>query len=320
MARTLMIGLTESGRDARINEDAFLCDGRIYPDMISGREEQGATSNDYHQLYVVAEGFGGPGAGDIAARLVHRVALQLVSRIDAYKNPDFDFRRFATDFLLRANKMIRHQIGSKFDRKVGCSCSLLLIEANTCHALTIGRTGIHLFRDDQIYRLNEHPAEPLKNYLGAYEENAVPVPDMMKKCTLQQGDIFVLSSGGFNRSCRSHQLADTLSRQDAFAATIRQAQIEAGRINPGVNRTVAAVKILDLSLRRPADRSELEATHRTVYNTGIAYEVERKESEMTVPADYRPSGKRKAAVFFKSLLLGFLIGLAILLIVWFFVL
>ena len=50
MARTLAIGLTESGTETAVNEDTCSFDQHIYPDMITGGEEKSAGSSDYTQL------------------------------------------------------------------------------------------------------------------------------------------------------------------------------------------------------------------------------------------------------------------------------
>jgi len=40
MARTLAIGLTESGTEMSVNEDTFSFDQHVYPDMITGAKKK----------------------------------------------------------------------------------------------------------------------------------------------------------------------------------------------------------------------------------------------------------------------------------------
>ncbi|MDD4324527.1 MAG: hypothetical protein PHR37_06825, partial [Eubacteriales bacterium] len=222
---------------------------------------------------------------------------------------------------------------SKFSNEVGCSFAMLLIDANTCYTLNVGSTTINLYRNGQIYRLTEKSASDIpEEYLGNLATGSLPLPDTMNKSELQPGDVYVLSSSGFNKNYRSKDLRDDLSKQDAFAATIRQAQINSGARDIGPNRTVVAVKALDLQLELPQGPSPIEAERKRVFSgeTAVDTELDDTEDNMdkydrysketddgAVPA---PSGKQKAGVFFKSLLLGFVLGLAILLIVWFFIL
>lgn len=333
MARTLMIGLTESGQETKINEDAFLCGGRIYPDMIRGKEEQSLSSGKYHQLYMVAEGFGGPGAGDLASRMVLRIGNQMLDQIENYKHPELDFKKFTRDLLSQAHSAITEMVSSKFKHEVGCSFAMILIDANTCYTLNVGNTTINLYRNDKIYRLTEKVKEDIpQEYLGNISIDSLPLPDTMKKSELQPGDVFVLSSSGFNRNYRSRDLRDDLSKQDAFAATIRLAQGNSGARDPTPNRTIVAVKTLDLQLELPQGPSPVEAERRRVFNAENNLEEEYIKVNKNMDKSYinsndgdistmrNPSGREKAGVFFKSLLLGFLIGLAILLIVWFFIL
>lgn len=333
MARTLMIGLTESGQETKINEDAFLCGGRIYPDMLGGNEEQSISSGKYHQLYMVAEGFGGPGAGDLASRMILRIGNQMLDQIDDYKNPDFDFKLFTQDLLAQAHSSIKEMVSSKFSHEVGCSFAMLLIDANSCYTLNVGNTTINLSRNGKIYRLTEKAKSEIpEQYLGKLSCETLPLPDSMNKSDLQPGDVFVLSSSGFNKNYRSKDLRDDLSKQDAFAAIVRQAQINSGARDKGPNRTIVAVKTLDLQLELPQGPSPVEAERKRVFSgeTPSEEDIQKTEVEMDNYNRYSnefdsdfvqaPTGKQKAGVFFRSLLLGFVLGLAILLIAWFFIL
>lgn len=331
MARTLMIGLTESGQESKINEDAFLCDGRIYPDMLRGKEEQSLSSGKYHQMYMVAEGFGGPGAGDLASRMVLRIANQLLDQIEEYKNPELDFKRFTRDLLAQAHSSIKEMVSSKFSHPVGCSFALVLIDANTSYTLNVGCTTINLYRNGKIYRLTDRAeCEIPDEYLGNITVDSLPVPDAMNKSDLQPGDVYVLSTSGFNKNYRSKDLRNDLAKQDAFAATVRQAHIHSGAGDLGPNRTIVAVKTVDLQLELPQGPSPVEAERRRVFNGESIDDEKEAEDEMNNYDRYssvtngeltqRASGREKAGVFFKSLLLGFVIGLAVLLIIWFFIL
>jgi serine/threonine protein phosphatase PrpC len=333
MARTLMIGLTESGQETKINEDAFLCGGRIYPDMLGGNEEQSLSSGKYHQLYMIAEGFGGPGAGDLASRMVLRIGNQMLDQINDYKNPDLDFKQFTQDLLAQAHASIKEMVSSKFTHEVGCSFALLLIDANSCYTLNVGNTTINLSRNGEIYRLTDKVKSDIpEEYLGKLSCETLPVPDSMSKCDLQPGDVFVLSSSGFNKNYRSKDLRNDLAKQDAFAAIVRQAQINSGARDKGPNRTIVAVKTLDLQLELPQGPSPVEAERKRIFSgeTVVEEEVQKAEADMNNYNRYEneidgdailvPTRKQKAKTFFMSLLLGFVLGLAILLIAWFFIL
>ena len=65
MANTLVYGLTVSGTALPANEDAFYLSGSIRPELLGGQEHQSVKFIDRQQLFIVADGFGGPGAGEL---------------------------------------------------------------------------------------------------------------------------------------------------------------------------------------------------------------------------------------------------------------
>ena len=223
-------------------------------------------------------------------------------------------------------------VTSKFTHEVGCSFALLLIDANSCYTLNVGNTTINLSRNGEIYRLTDKVKSDIpEEYLGKLSCETLPVPDSMSKCDLQPGDVFVLSSSGFNKNYRSKDLRNDLAKQDAFAAIVRQAQINSGARDKGPNRTIVAVKTLDLQLELPQGPSPVEAERKRIFSgeTVVEEEVQKAEADMNNYNRYEneidgdailvPTRKQKAKTFFMSLLLGFVLGLAILLIAWFFI-
>jgi len=255
MARTLVIGLTESGTKTTVNEDSFSCGDRVYPDMITGSEEQTRGSSAYTQLYIVTEGFGGSGAGDLAGRMLQRLSKDFAAKVNEYKKPALDFKKFSFDLIHEAHQRIREQIVPRDGQGAGVSFALLLIDANAAYVLNCGNTKLHLFRDGELYSLiddsNPESLAALPSFVGDQRATLDPYPNAMKCFDLTAGDVVLLTSGGFHKGIHHTTLARDLSSADAFAANVRQAHIHSRHADNTVNGTILALKVRDLELMEP---------------------------------------------------------------------
>ncbi len=109
MARTLVIGLTESGTKTTVNEDTFSLGGRVYPDMITGSEERSAKSQDYtHSMWSPrSRRFRGGRFG----RASCSENCHGSGRPDRhYKQPELDFQKFCRDLIKEAHARVTRQI------------------------------------------------------------------------------------------------------------------------------------------------------------------------------------------------------------------
>jgi hypothetical protein len=261
MARTMVIGLTESGANAKVNEDSFSCGDRVYPDMITGSEEQSLGASDYTQVYIVTQGFGGSGAGDLAGRIIQRVTKDFVAQLDNYKLPELDFYRFSHELIQETHLRVLDQIAPRADQGVGASFALLLIDANTAYILNVGDTKIHLYRDNELYSLidpyDAQTESDLSIYIGDPRATfELPVPNTMKRFDLETSDIILLATEGFHTNFHHSQLAEDIAAPDAFAANIRLAQLHSRQADNSENGTVLAIKVRDLELVEPDDAAK----------------------------------------------------------------
>lgn len=379
MAKTLMIGLTGSGLSRKVNEDTFSCQGRIYPDMISGHEEKSIGSSDYNQLYIVTEGFGGPAIGDLSGRVAQALALEMSEHLDFYRGDLFDFVRFSRDFLIEADQRIKVQIRNKTDQAGGISLCMLLIDGNDAYILNLGNTASFLFRDEELLRLTKpnmladgNPSIWLGQgcplALSDYEPNT-------RRLVLTPGDIILMTTRSVYSAYAAADLRQSFLSPDAFVGTIRGIHEESLSFNETENHTTVAVKIQSLEHSEPApipmENSEYQYIMQNPYqrpsekynkqNKAIAHNIyDQIPEDNWYNNDYRSASRAATAAqeysrmkqtnnefdflqengdmdsrhatdadnnrenpfatFFRFLLLGFLIGLVILLIIWFFVL
>lgn len=367
MARTMVIGLTESGTRTKVNEDSFSCGDRVYPDMITGSEEQTRGSSDYTQIYIVTQGFGGSGAGDLAGRIIQRVSKDFVAKLDDYKHPELDFAQFSRELINETHYRVLSQIVSRAEQDAGASFAMLLIDANTAYILNVGDTKIHLFRNDELYSLMDPADTSIEQYPAYIGDRSVPFeeprPNTMKRFELATGDIILLASEGFHANFQHTELAEDIKAPDAFAANIRLAQLHSRQADNTENGTVLAIKVRDLVLEEPDDSAQKnverfqkyygavpmeptnEANLSPASRNGIKYaQAFVQDIIPPQPTNYRQqtpnylnstgnegdstmmeqvrSVKRRSnwKTFGWSILIGFIIGMAAILIVWFVIL
>ncbi len=349
MARTLAIGLTESGTEMSVNEDTFSFDQHVYPDMITGGEEKSTGSSDYTQLFVVTQGVGGSGAGDLAGRIFQRASRDMLQHISDYKIPELDFKHYADDLLTLAHAHLRGRMARR-GKAYGVSFALLLIDANTAYVMNVGETGLLLYRNGRLLQISKpstdksvqedvfHPYEATHRADGELPRDVlradiVPTPNTLKRFTLEAGDIILLTSSGFFDNFDVLDLAHDLEAPDAFAATIRQAQIDSGIRDRRNNRTILAVKVRDLSLEAPQlsargrgvkpvaepQRSEAREYASPQPDDQVSNSRLKTDPDSKAPRSAESRKKKPLKTFLLSLLAGFLVGLAIIMVIWYIV-
>lgn len=348
MASTIAYGLTESGSNLHVNEDALYLSGRIKPEMIGGRESESGKFTDRAQLYLVTDGFGGPGAGDLAGRMVFQVARQHLAKIENDPYAPFDFPKWVRELMSEADRRIGTELLSRSYGQAGCSVALLLIVDTAAYTMTLGSASIYVCRNDELYLQaapQEHPDGRPLIYLGRRSDNDVPVAQNIKKLDIETNDRFLLLTDGVYRSLTSADIRAALTEQQAFTSAIDKLFDVAVEKDPSDNKTMVAVKVQDRhgdpesqqntdprADRRPNERdvARLSKDHRR----DLYGKPERRQTA-SEPARYRHEdnkgplrpapapdeepvkGKSLVSTFLKSLLLGFLIGLAIMLTIWF---
>lgn len=347
MASTIAYGLTESGGNLHVNEDALYLAGRIKPELIGGREVESGRFTDRRQLFLVTDGFGGPGAGDLAGRLVFQVAAQHLQRIPADPETPFDFPRWVRELMAESDRRISQELQSRSFGQAGCSVGLLFLIDSFAYTMTLGSASVYLCRGGDIY-LQAAPQESENNmpliHLGKRRDNDVPVAQNIKKVDLQKDDQFLLLTDGAYRHVTAAEIRAALTDQQAFTTVMDKLFDLAGNRAEAENKTMLAVRVTDVDdadvsadinaehaqYRRPSDRDveRFSRAHREA-----VYDKPQRSPLPPEPRDYRRADESRqraqaprgdtpvkgslVGTFLKSLLLGFLIGLAIMLTVWF---
>ncbi len=246
MAKILVMGLTDSGKFCKVNEDTFSCDKKIYPDMISGHEEHSAGSTSARQIYVVTEGFGGPTLGDLSGRIAQTQAKTMLTDIDSFIGPEsgFDFEAFADSYIASTEARIRVQIKDKTKGFAGVSVAMVLILDNMAYVMNIGSTSTFLYRSDELYRLTR-PDLTAEGYPAVWlgKRRGNDVTPQLQRVTLTTGDIFLVTSHGVYSSYAAKQLKSRISAPGAFSETVSRIHACEGFAPEYENRTTLALKI-----------------------------------------------------------------------------
>lgn len=365
MANTLVYGLTASGTALPANEDAFYLSGSIRPELLGGQEQQSVKYIDRHQLFLVADGFGGPGAGDLAARIVFQVANQAFDRLTD-DDADFDFSSWVKQLMAEADRRIEKDLQTRAFGRAGCSVAMLLLIDDVAYTMSLGSASVYVLRGGQLY-VQAAPQEDENGvpliHLGKRQVDDVPVAQNIKKLDLLADDQFFLMTDGVYRTLSLPELREAVTVENSFKVRVEALFASAVAKNDRDNKTLVAVKVQEArpyakvpntrdnedhsAFKRP-DGDELAAfskVHRGA-NYGREYEpysdpVNRAveyahdDNAMTEPrrrsdVSYKKSENKRSraaaepeergglvSTFFKSLLLGLLIGLAIMLTLWF---
>ncbi|HHU12695.1 MAG TPA: hypothetical protein GXZ64_05660 [Clostridiaceae bacterium] len=349
MASTIAYGLTESGSNLHVNEDALYLSGRMKPELIGGREVESGKFTERTQLFLVTDGFGGPGAGDLAGRIVFQVARQNLAKIKEDPFAPFDFPKWIRELMAEADRRIGSELLSRSFGQAGCSVALLLLVDTVAYTMSLGSASVYVSRNGELH-LQAAPQEDADGnpliHLGRRPDHDVPVAQNIKKLEIEADDRFLLLTDGAYRTLAASEIKTAMTDQQAFSSSIDHLFDLAAKKDAGDNRTLLAVKVLD----RYGDPAETpKISDQSVYVRTDEFDVTRlsqehrknvyagpdrraaapeqaryRHADSRGPARQEPAesdepvkGKSLVSTFLKSLLLGFLIGLAIMLTLWF---
>ncbi len=144
----IAVAVASSGPLRPCQEDRLFLLDTVYPGDPVRDVEQTAASDEPVQFFAVADGLGGPGAGDRAARLVldhlHRQRRQL--------RPDqpLDFAAFSQQYISQAHAYIRETLNGQSGLPCGTTIALLVLDHRTAHLLSLGNSRIYLFRSGRL--------------------------------------------------------------------------------------------------------------------------------------------------------------------------
>jgi protein phosphatase len=140
--------VTDVGRVRQGNEDTFLIGGN--EERIGlGNHDQGELAGDSDFIAVVADGMGGRGAGDWAAR----AAVEAINGVWIGRSPETPIAKVLEDALRTAHEIIERESRENPDRAgAGATVGLVAHTQNQCVVATVGDVAVILKRGDEFFK------------------------------------------------------------------------------------------------------------------------------------------------------------------------
>lgn len=136
-------------------------DRQVNEDSLMMREQNG------RYCFVICDGVGGNGMGDVASNLVAKV---LVEQSVKHKFDDCISKAFS----VAQDELLKHQIENNAKNKMKTTAAMLLVEENSFCIGHIGDTRVYIFGENNIrYRTVDHSVPQMLALAGEISENEI---------------------------------------------------------------------------------------------------------------------------------------------------
>ena len=189
------------------------------------------NEDNFHQnieegLYMVMDGFGGAGIGDVATKKLQENINHFFTNITADINATLPFF-YSAKYLLESNALINSMLSSneklysenmtkEYSQRAGASAVLIstsdtilnIINVGNCRAYLIRESSIHkIFSEDSFHLLS---SDTNKSHLKSIPLNAFGLyPDLsyqVKEVRFQEGDKFIFMTDGAYSNIREEEI------------------------------------------------------------------------------------------------------------------
>lgn len=134
---------------------------RINEDSLLTSEQNG------RYCFVVCDGVGGNGMGDVASNLVAQI---LVEQSVKHKFDDCITRAF----MVAQDELVKQQIDNNAKNKMKTTAAMLLVERNSYYIGHIGDTRVYIFGDNKIiYKTVDHSVTQMLALVGEISEDEI---------------------------------------------------------------------------------------------------------------------------------------------------
>ncbi len=248
-------GLSETGLKRKRNED--YCEFKIPP--------PDSPQNVFGALFVVADGMGGMGGGDVAS---HTAVKTIMHEYYAPAAPDADPLAALKRAMEKANDDVREQAATVNLPRIGATAAgVVLLPGGEALLFNVGDARVYRVRQNYIEQLS-HDQSVLQHQLDAgyiSEEEArmarnvnvtafvgqpPPIEPVYRRTQVQLGDIFVICSDGLWDLVEPHEISSTVQRLSAEAATRKLIELAYKR-GAHDNVTAIVIRIGPRPRRRP---------------------------------------------------------------------
>lgn len=202
-------------------EYAMICDiGCRNANEDSARVAQ----KDGCSCFVVCDGLGGHGMGDVASSLVADIF------VEKFNNSEFSDELLVESFDFAQNALIEHQLDCNSQSKMKTTASVLLADKNEAYIGHVGDSRVYVFSDDKVkLRTIDHSVSQMLALSGEISEQEIrnhedrnillrcmgtkwerPMYDISQPIRISDCQAFLLCSDGFWENITEDDMAQTL--------------------------------------------------------------------------------------------------------------
>lgn len=201
-------------------------------------QEDGYWIDSTRGCFVLADGFGGKGAGDLAVKSV----------LDQFAN--LDEKHFGLDAAEAFLEIAHTALGKKFS-KAGCSLGWLWVRGNRALAVNTGAISCMLYREgkfETVLSANGVLSQDLSISLPLQALGVGPFNFDFRWLDLRENDIYLMTSGGiyFDNDTFKDSLQKNLSLVPTGESLQGALELALSPLQPSVaNQSLLAVQVLD---------------------------------------------------------------------------
>ena len=230
--------VSDKGRIRARNEDMLLAGDTLVRDT---RFEQDLRPGKAGCFLAVADGMGGPPAGDVASEFVLREMKARTAELEGGLSSR-ELEQTCSEWLREIHRDLRRE-GERDPEKRGMGSTLtgLLFYDGGIYFVHAGDSRLYAYRDGRLRQVSrDHtlreklqdpgiPSNILTNALGVEGDIAVDFAQVAKKAV--PGTRYLLCSDGLSDMLADREIAELLGRQDAANSLRNAANAAGGRDN-----------------------------------------------------------------------------------------
>lgn len=208
--------------------------------------------------FVVCDGLGGHGMGDIASQFVSKVFIEKFNTCDTYEG------FLSSAFSLAQEELIKHQAENNVKNKMRTTAAVLYLSEDTVHIGHVGDSRVYVFGEDGLKtRTIDHSVPQMLALSGEITENEIrkhpdrniilramgtdwdkPMYELMQPIPLSECKGFLLCSDGFWEYIDESEMLSTLDNYgtaEEWLNAMKSIVIENGAASKMDNFTAIAI-------------------------------------------------------------------------------
>lgn len=223
------------------------------------------AEKDGNYCFVVCDGLGGHGMGDIASQFVSNVFIEQFNTCDTYEG------FLSSAFSLAQEKLIEYQTENNVKNKMRTTAAVLYVFDNMAHIGHIGDSRVYVFSDKKLMaRTIDHSVPQMLALSGEITENEIrkhpdrniilramgtdwekPMYELMQPIALSECKGFLLCSDGFWEFIDENEMFNSLKNSKTADEWLRSMKlvVEKNGINKKMDNYSAIAVLISKGVR-----------------------------------------------------------------------